>query len=135
MVATIGSICRISSRNGKGNQHNLCSAKRWCCQFQMWSWKKDSQQLGKLFLGLPLLWKNSSVSLIELINFYKMEQSYTKSMLTVLSLIMETLIADEFLKHYDTDIKVGMASRASEIIRVTALVAPYNGKRMKQVFN
>lgn len=43
-------------------------------------------------------------------------------------------MAEDFLKHPDVNVKVRVASCLSEIIRITAPVTPYNGDKMKEVF-
>ncbi|KZV53754.1 cyclin-dependent kinase C-1-like [Dorcoceras hygrometricum] len=65
----------------------------------------------------------------------KMEQSPAKSMLTPLSPLMDALIAEDFLKHSDVDVKVDVASCISEITRITAPDAPYDDDKMKEVFH
>lgn len=56
-------------------------------------------------------------------------------MLTALSPLMDALIAANFLKHSDDDVRVGVVSCISEIIRVTAPDAPYDDVTMKEVFH
>ncbi|KZV41972.1 chaperonin-60kD, ch60 [Dorcoceras hygrometricum] len=66
----------------------------------------------------------------------KVEQSPAKSMLTAFSPQWDALIAEEFLKHSDGDVKVGVvASCISEITRITAPNAPYDDDKMKEVFH
>lgn len=60
-----------------------------------------------------------------------MEQSTAKSMQTALSQLMRTLIAEDFLKHFDVDEKVGVISCISEIIRITAPVVPHDDDKME----
>ncbi|KAG8375828.1 hypothetical protein BUALT_Bualt10G0140900 [Buddleja alternifolia] len=64
----------------------------------------------------------------------KVEQSPAKSMQTALSPLMKALVAEELVKHSDTDVKVGVASCISEITRITAPDAPYDDEKMKDVF-
>lgn len=64
----------------------------------------------------------------------KGEQSPAKSMQTTLSQLIGTLVAEDFLKHSDVDVKLGVVSCLIEIIRITAPVAPYDDDKMNEVF-
>ncbi|KZV53403.1 transcription factor LHW [Dorcoceras hygrometricum] len=93
-------------------------------------------QLGTLFIQPPLP-LDELLRLLDRIEelLSKVEQSPAKSMLTALSPLMDALIAEDFLKHSDVDVKVGVASCISEITRITAPDAPYDDDKMKEVFH
>lgn len=56
----------------------------------------------------------------------KVNQDPCASMQAALSPIMKALIAKEFLKHSDCDVRVAVASCLSELTRITAPDFPYN---------
>ncbi|KAK6912515.1 hypothetical protein RJ641_022116, partial [Dillenia turbinata] len=64
----------------------------------------------------------------------KVEQSPSKAMQNALSPSMNALVADEFLRHLDADVRVSVASCISEITRITAPEAPYDDDQMKEIF-
>ncbi|KAG5601581.1 hypothetical protein H5410_032951 [Solanum commersonii] len=64
----------------------------------------------------------------------KVEQSPAKSMHDALSPLMKALVANDFLRHFDVDVKVAVASCISEITRITAPDAPYDDDKMKDIF-
>ncbi|KAL3824138.1 hypothetical protein ACJIZ3_020167 [Penstemon smallii] len=53
---------------------------------------------------------------------------------TALTPLKKALVAEDLLKHSYVDVKVGVASCISEIIRITAPDAPYDDGKMKDVF-
>lgn len=59
-----------------------------------------------------------------------MEQSPNDSMVIALSLLMDALTTEEFLNHFNVDVKVGMALGLSEITIITVPDAPYNDDKM-----
>ncbi|KAG9456305.1 hypothetical protein H6P81_000813 [Aristolochia fimbriata] len=79
---------------------------------------------------------NELLSLLEQVEGYlaKVEQSPSQMMLTALEPSKDALVADEFLKHSDMDVKVAVASCISEITRITAPEAPYSDSLMKEIF-
>ncbi|XP_031274074.1 uncharacterized protein LOC116132549 isoform X2 [Pistacia vera] len=63
------------------------------------------------------------------------EQAPPGSMQDALLPSMKALIADELLRHSDTDVRLSVASCISEITRITAPEAPYDDDIMKEVFH
>ncbi|XP_042038996.1 nucleolar protein dao-5-like [Salvia splendens] len=64
----------------------------------------------------------------------KVEQSPPKTMQASLNPLTKALVTESLLEHFNTDVKVGVASCISEITRITAPDAPYNDEKMKDVF-
>ncbi|XP_043695033.1 nucleolar and coiled-body phosphoprotein 1 isoform X2 [Telopea speciosissima] len=64
----------------------------------------------------------------------RVEQSPSESMQNALCPSMKALIADDLLRHSDTDVKVAVSSCISEITRITAPDAPYDDEQMKEIF-
>ncbi|KAJ0007745.1 hypothetical protein Pint_30329 [Pistacia integerrima] len=63
------------------------------------------------------------------------EQAPPGSMQDALLPSMKALIADELLRHSDTDVRLSVASCISEITRITAPEAPYDDDIMKEIFH
>ncbi|KAL8117414.1 sister chromatid cohesion protein PDS5 homolog D-like isoform X2 [Apium graveolens] len=64
----------------------------------------------------------------------KVTQEPSHSMLDSLKPAMKALMGTEILMHYDTDVKVWVASCLSEIARILAPNAPYSDEEMKNFF-
>ncbi|OAY65887.1 Sister chromatid cohesion protein PDS A [Ananas comosus] len=64
----------------------------------------------------------------------KVEQSPSQSMINAIRPAMNALVAEELLRHPNADVRVSVASCASEITRITAPDAPYDDDLMKMVF-
>eukprot|EP00257_Ricinus_communis_P020504 XP_015579745.1 sister chromatid cohesion protein pds5 isoform X2 [Ricinus communis] len=56
-------------------------------------------------------------------------------MVAALSPLRIALVSDKLLRHSDTDVKVAVAACISQIIRITAPEAPYDDKKMTEVFH
>ncbi|KAK9265486.1 hypothetical protein L1049_025249 [Liquidambar formosana] len=67
-------------------------------------------------------------------NLTKVWQALSQSMQDALRPAMRALIALEFLKHLNTNVRVSVASCICEILRITAPTPPYNDKQLKEVF-
>ncbi|GFZ07785.1 hypothetical protein Acr_19g0007220 [Actinidia rufa] len=61
------------------------------------------------------------------------EQSPSESMRNALSLSAKALVANNFLRHPDVDMKVAVAACFSEITRITAPDVPYDDNQMRVV--
>ncbi|PSS17729.1 Sister chromatid cohesion protein PDS5 B-B like [Actinidia chinensis var. chinensis] len=61
------------------------------------------------------------------------EQSPSESMRNALSLSVKALVANNFLRHPDVDMKVAVAACFSEITRITAPDVPYDDNQMRVV--
>ncbi|XP_068647712.1 sister chromatid cohesion protein PDS5 homolog C-like isoform X2 [Aristolochia californica] len=92
-------------------------------------------EAGKRLLKPPSA-TDELLSLLEQVENYlvRVEQSPSKTMLAALDSSKDALIANEFLKHSDMDVKVAVASCISEITRITAPDAPYSDDLMKEIF-
>ncbi|KAF8400534.1 hypothetical protein HHK36_013833 [Tetracentron sinense] len=64
----------------------------------------------------------------------RVEQSPSKSMQDAVCPSMKALVANDFLRHSDMDVKVAVASCINEITRITAPDAPYDDEQMKEIF-
>ncbi|EEF35053.1 conserved hypothetical protein [Ricinus communis] len=69
------------------------------------------------------------------VSLSKVNQSPHGSMVAALSPLRIALVSDKLLRHSDTDVKVAVAACISQIIRITAPEAPYDDKKMTEVFH
>ncbi|XP_074287060.1 sister chromatid cohesion protein PDS5 homolog C-like isoform X2 [Silene latifolia] len=98
--------------------------------------EKQLLDAGNKLLSPPSLTSEllESLNLVESL-LLGVEQSPSESMREALSPSTKALIAEELLRHSDTDVKVAVASCISEITRITAPDAPYADDEMKEVFH
>ncbi|KAK1322808.1 hypothetical protein QJS10_CPA02g01266 [Acorus calamus] len=64
----------------------------------------------------------------------RVQQSPSESMTKALDPSLKALVANELLRHSDTDVKIFVACCISEITRITAPEAPYEDDLMKEIF-
>ncbi|KAH9616280.1 hypothetical protein KSS87_014641 [Heliosperma pusillum] len=97
--------------------------------------EKQLLDAGNKLLSPPSLASEllESLNLVESL-LLNVEQSPSESMREALDPSTNALIAEELLRHSDTDVKVAVASCISEITRITAPEAPYADDVMKEVF-
>ncbi|XP_074287061.1 sister chromatid cohesion protein PDS5 homolog C-like isoform X2 [Silene latifolia] len=98
--------------------------------------EKQLLEAGNRLLSPPSLASEllESLNLVEYL-LLEVEQSPSESMREALAPSTKALIAEELLRHSDTDVKVAVASCISEITRITAPDAPYTDDEMKEVFH